>query len=108
MANADPPDKVDDRESPTDGNIDSPETDTVEKQVRDRQQQQLKQRERNRKADEPADRRLALQYDRADLVSDRTKGQLGAHDRMRRVNRQLAIVVFVHLFVPSPSGRGLG
>ena len=51
-----------------------------------RQQQQLEQRERNRKPDEPADRRLALQHDRADFVRDGAKRQLCANDRMRRVN----------------------
>ena len=86
MTNSDPPDKVNNRESPSNRLINSPETNAVEKQIRDRQEQQLKDCKRDRKADEPANRRLALQNDRADLVGDRAKGQLSTRDRMRRVN----------------------
>ena len=52
--------------------------------LRDRQQHQLEEDERDRKADEPPERRLALQDDRADLVGDRRKGQPRRDDRMRR------------------------
>ena len=70
MADADPPDEVQDIQSPADRNVDAPQTNPFEQKLRDRQQQQLEKHKRDRKANEPADRRLALQDDRADLVRD--------------------------------------
>ena len=97
MADSDPPDEIQNVHSPTDGNVHTPFTDADEYQLYNRQHHQLEKGERNREADEPANRRLALQNDRADLVGDRAKGQLSPHDRMRRVNRSVKIVVsFVH------------
>ena len=97
MADTNPPDEVQNVQAPTDGNIHAPQTDALEEHVRDREQHQLEQSKRDGKADEPPDRRLALQHDRADLVGDRAKGQLSPYDRMRRVNRRMKLVVsFVH------------
>src|SRR2546427_7545601 len=97
MADSDPPDEIQNVHSPTDGNVHTPFTDADEYQLYNRQHHQLEKGERNREADEPANRRLALQNDRADLVGHRAKRQLSPHDRMRRVNRSVKIVVsFVH------------
>ena len=87
MADADPPDEIQNVHSPGNGNVDTPFTNADEDELRDRQHHQLEQRKRNREADEPGNRRLALQNDRADLVGDRAEGQLSPHERMRRVNR---------------------
>src|SRR5205814_5921345 len=86
VADADPPDKVQDVQSPADRNVDAPKTDPFEQKLCDRQQQQLEKHKRDRKTDKPAQRRRALQDDRADLVRDGSKRQLWANDGMRRVN----------------------
>jgi hypothetical protein len=68
VTDTDPPDEVENVDAPGDGNVDAPQSDTDEQQVRHRQQHQLKQRKRDRKAEEPRQRRLSFQDDRADLV----------------------------------------
>ena len=86
MSNSYPPNEVDDCESPADRLIDSPKTDAIKKQIRDCQEQQLKDCERDRKANEPSNRRFPLQDNGADLVRNGGKRQLSTNDRVCRVN----------------------
>ena len=81
VADTDPPDEVDDGESPTDGNVDAPDADAFDEQVGDGEQQHHGQQERDAEADEPAVRSGTSQHDRADLVGDRAKGVARLDDR---------------------------
>jgi hypothetical protein len=97
VTDADPPDKIDDGKAPAHRLIDAPQSDAVENEVRNCQEQQLEQQERNRKANEPAHRRLALQDDGADFVGDRAESQLRPDHGMRPVNRCVLVAsFFVH------------
>ena len=61
VANADPPDEVDDGEGPADRDVDSPDAHAAGEEPRDRDEEQLEEPERQRKADEPPDRGLLLE-----------------------------------------------
>ncbi len=73
VANTDPPDEIDDRESPADGNVDTPDADALDDEPGRRAHQQLHHAQRDQKTEYPADRDLALEDDPADLVRDRRK-----------------------------------
>src|ERR1700720_1495272 len=68
MANADPPNEVDDREAPADGDVDTPDANASEKQVSERIQQHHRHQEGGPEADNPPIRSRPRQYDGADLV----------------------------------------
>src|SRR6185503_1403046 len=91
VTDSDPPDEVENVDAPRDGNVDAPESDTDEDEVRHREQHQLEESERDCKAEEPRQRRLALQDDRADLVGHRCKGQPRIDDGRRRMHRTFGV-----------------
>lgn len=70
MANANPPNEINDVEGPTYGYVVAPDADPSKQKVGYGQQQQLNKYERNREANEPPKRSLALQDKRTDLVGD--------------------------------------
>ena len=53
VADADPPDKIDNGKSPRDGNVDSPNADAAIEQPRDGEEKNHQQRERNQRAEPP-------------------------------------------------------
>src|SRR5437763_3677874 len=90
MAYHDPPHESHDREPPTDGNVDAPDAGSLEQQIRQRDEQHVDDEERGEEAEPPADRRLAREDDRADLVGDRSEGMSWRDDRdahRRRLER---------------------
>src|SRR5438128_2262224 len=68
MTNADPPDKIDDRESPRDGNVHAPDSDSLDEQIRDGVHQHHHEHECDPEARKPMKRPLASQHNGADLV----------------------------------------
>ena len=64
VADADPPDEVDDREAPADGDVDAPDADALEEQVRDRHEQHHVSMNADAEAEEPAQRLPPRQDDR--------------------------------------------
>ena len=55
VADTDPPDEVDDRESPADRDVDAPDADALDEQPGRRGHQQLQHAERDQKAEDPPD-----------------------------------------------------
>src|SRR4029450_3211093 len=74
MANANPPDKVDNGKTPGHGNVDAPDSHTHGKQIGDGQQQDHDQEKGHPKAYEPAAWRAATEGNSADLISHRGVG----------------------------------
>jgi hypothetical protein len=70
VADADPPDEVDDVEAPAHGDVGPPQPDALEEEAGHGEEQQHQEREADREADEPAHGRPALEDDAADLVGD--------------------------------------
>src|SRR6202161_3383432 len=71
VADTDPPDEVNDRESPADRDVQSPDTDALKQKVGNADQQPLQNQEEDRKPENPANGRRPTQDDSADLVGDR-------------------------------------
>ena len=90
VADADPPDEVDDVERPADRDVVAPDPDAREQQLDDRHVQDHQEEERDREAEEPADRRPLRQDDAADLVGDRAEGVARLDDRRRAREQRLA------------------
>src|SRR3984893_2217348 len=70
MANANPPDEIDDSKAPADGDIDAPDAYTLGKKVGHGNEQQHYQDKRAGKSENPPFRRTAGEHDRADFVGD--------------------------------------
>ncbi len=68
VADSDPPDKVDDGESPADGNVHAPHADALKEQERDAIEHPLQNDEADEEAQNPALRNGLFQHDRADFV----------------------------------------
>ena len=81
MANSNPPDKINDRESPTDRNVDAPYANTLGKEPGRAQQHSLHEHEADKKAEDPTNRDWALEHNPADLVVDRGEAVPGRKDR---------------------------
>ncbi len=81
MADADPPDEVDDCESPPDGDVDAPDARAFQEQVTERVQQHHRDHEAGTEADHPSHGRRAGQHDCADLVGHGGKRVPGFDDR---------------------------
>src|SRR5262249_7707997 len=77
VANADPPNEIDNREAPRDWNIDSPDADAHRQQVGNPKQQDQNQNERESEPHVPEPRRSMREYDGADLVGYRSKRVTG-------------------------------
>ena len=83
VADADPPDEVDDREPPADRDVDAPDPGAFEEQPGDRHQQHHRQHEADEEAEEPAVRMAPRQDDRGDLLGDRAERVSRRDDRRR-------------------------
>src|SRR5271154_3198453 len=73
MADTDPPDEVDDGESPADRDVDAPDADALDKQPCRAGQQALHDPECDEKTEDPSQRGLAFENDAADFVRNRRK-----------------------------------
>ena len=74
VADADPPDEVDDRETPAHGNVQAPNARPAKHQHGDRIEQHHHQREADAQPHVPQARRAAGEHDAADLLADRAVG----------------------------------
>src|SRR5271155_2095607 len=74
MANANPPNEIDDGESPRDGNADSPDAHTFEQEICDGDVEDHQQAEADGKTNHPALRRASSEDDRADFVRNAAEG----------------------------------
>ena len=81
MSDPDPPDKIDDRETPAYRDIDAPDTGPCKDQISDGIEKQHHQREREPETGPPPRRGAFCQDDRADLVRDGREGVAGFNDR---------------------------
>src|SRR5579872_4685211 len=81
MADADPPNEIDDGKSPTNGNIDSPNAYATNEKIADGIQQNHRNEERDAETEQPAVGHGPGQHDRTDLVGDRGKGMPGLDNR---------------------------
>ena len=82
VADADPPDEVDDVEAPADRDVDAPDADARRRTGRrSRYSSSIISTNAMREADEPAARRPPGQHDRADLVGDRARRCARLDDR---------------------------
>ena len=68
VADADPPNEIDDGEAPANGYIDAPNTRALHDQVADRKQHHHRERETNGEAHDPTHGRGTRQHNGADLV----------------------------------------
>src|SRR5580704_9763660 len=107
MADTDPPDKVDDGETPADGDVDAPDADALHDQPADGDVHHAKDAERQQEADVPPNRSRAGKNDCADFVCDGAVGMPRSEHRreaanLRRIEWRLA---GAHAF--SSSGFGL-
>src|SRR5690349_5664427 len=93
MANSDPPDKIYDRESPTNRDIHTPDSNTTHEQVANRVEQSHRHEKSNSKADKPSVRSRSSEYDRADLVGDRAKRVPGLDHRRLLVYQFLGWII---------------
>src|SRR5262249_12524818 len=73
VADADPPDEVDDRKAPADRDVDAPDPRALDEQPRDREEEHRHDAERDDETDEPAGAKPRPQHGGSDLVSDRAE-----------------------------------
>ena len=96
VADADPPDEVDDVERPADRDVVAPDADALQEQVADRDQQQVQEQERDRDRDHPGERLVLGQHDRGDLARDRLERMPRLDDRRRRLVGRARSVCRIH------------
>jgi len=102
VSDSDPPYKIDDGESPADGNRYSPDADALQKQVANGVEQHHRHQEGDSEADEPAIRRGTGQHNGADFLRDRAEGVTRLDDRrLLRLHRRF--VLLVHEFCQADS-----
>src|SRR5437899_1528609 len=94
MANADPPDEVDDGQSPPHRDIHAPDADARDEQMTDGEKEQHHQAKGQAKAKPPAPRRRLRERDRANLVGDGAKRVPGTKDGRSLVRRSRLIAWF--------------
>src|SRR5215468_8833509 len=100
MANADPPNEVDNRKSPSRGDIDSPDAHAPKEEVRDGVGEEQYRQERNRQPEEPRfGVPLLAERHRGDGIGDRADVLLPLDEgfvasRYERVGRHLAQAPF--------------
>src|SRR5207244_4604905 len=73
VADSNPPNKVDDRESPANRDVHAPYPDAAHEEITNRVQQAHRDKKSNSKTDKPSVRSRSSDHDRADLVRDRAK-----------------------------------
>src|SRR5262249_28037878 len=71
VADTDPPDEIDDRKAPANGNVDAPDADALDDEPGDSNGQQHHDGEGEAKAGEPAHRNRTREDDRGNFVGDR-------------------------------------
>src|SRR5437763_3978803 len=81
MADTDPPNKVDDGESPADGDVHAPDAHAFVEQPADGQQKPLQNHKADEHAQNPTTLDRPLQNDSADLLVQRGKGMPRLNDR---------------------------
>src|SRR5262249_45472283 len=74
VADADPPNEIDDGESPADGNVDAPDARALCEEPADGDSHQGREAESNYKTHIPTEGSWAGKNDRTDLIGDRTEG----------------------------------
>src|SRR5712671_4878658 len=105
MADSNPPYKVYDREAPSDGNGNAPNSSALQEQVTDGEQQHHRQHESDAKAHEPPIRGGTGQHNGADFFRHRAEGVARLNDRSPlRVDRHL--ILLVHYCSSMNSVRG--
>ena len=82
VADSDPPDEVDNRESPGAGNGDAPDADALQEEPRHRNHQQSGNTAGNRQPAKPAERRVAGEHQAGDLLRHRAEGVSGRDHRV--------------------------
>ena len=81
MADTDPPNEVDDGESPADGNVHTPDAHALVEEPAHRKQEPLQDDEADEHAEDPAAHDRALQHNSADLLGERGKRMPRPDDR---------------------------
>jgi hypothetical protein len=81
VANSDPPNEVNDCESPADRNVDAPNPNAFAEQVRNGCIQHPEQSHAKRNNQEPEHRRVLLQHHAANAVRNRAQRLAGADNR---------------------------
>ena len=81
MADADPPNKIDDSESPADGDVHAPNAHALVEQPANRKEKPLQDQEADRHAQKPAPHDWAAQHNRTDFVGDGAKRVPRLNDR---------------------------
>jgi len=88
VTDADPPDEIYDRESPSNGNVNAPDSDTAIEQVTDCKTEEQEQRERRCEPNEPGFLMGMLQRDVADLIADSLIGLFRGDERRGKAERR--------------------
>ena len=91
VADADPPDEVDDREAPADRDVDAPDPRALDQQPGHGHAQHAHDHEADGHDDEPGQRRVAAEDDVADLVADRGERMARLDERGGLVGRGFRI-----------------
>ena len=86
MADTNPPDEIDNREAPADGNIDAPDARALDEEPTDGDGHEAREAKCNGEADEPTERSGASQNDGADLIRDRGVGMARPQHRREAAN----------------------
>src|SRR5678815_1988993 len=100
MADADPPNKVDDGESPRHRNHHAEESDADGEERGDAKQQHEHERERHTEADPPEPRSALRKDDGADLVGERVEGMTRRDDLRVTCRRVRWMYRFGHAATP--------
>src|SRR5271154_2320421 len=80
MADADPPHEIGDGKAPTNGNIQSPDSDAAYEKNRHADQKQQRERESKEQAQQPRGGGFAAQNDRADFIRDGRVREIGINE----------------------------
>src|SRR5205823_7316217 len=88
VSDSDPPDKVDDGESPADGDIYAPNSDSANEQIADGVEPAHEDQKREAESNEPSVGRRASEHDGADFVCDRGEGVPRLRSEERRVGKE--------------------
>ena len=107
VADADPPDEVDDREAPADRDVDAPDPGALDQQVGQRQAEHRHPHQADEEPEEPAEGMTPRQDDRGDLLGDTGERVARCDDRRRRVGGFRVHQCSVRR-APAGSSSGLG
>ena len=96
MTDTDPPNEVDNSKRPADRLIISPDSDTCDEQIGDRQQKQLRDEKRDAETDKPVKRRLSFSASMSLILSVTEAKVVIALDH-RRINSSLNFFYVFHI-----------